>query len=66
MTKENLLKNNKNMKSEVKKISIESPFYKKFGKAFEYALEQTRKEINQAVEGMYHNLNTLQSRSMAL
>ncbi len=27
------------------------------------ALFETRKEIHQAVEGMYHNLNTLQSRS---
>ena len=27
------------------------------------ALIETRKELNQAVEGMYHNLNTLQSRS---
>ena len=26
-------------------------------------MEQTRKEVFQAVEGMYHNLNTLQSRS---
>ena len=30
---------------------------------YKYAIEQTEKEINQAVEGMYHNLNTLQSRS---
>ena len=30
---------------------------------YRYALEQTEKEIRQAVEGMYHNLNTLQSRS---
>ncbi len=30
---------------------------------YKYAIEQTQKEINQAVEGMYHNLNTLQSRS---
>ena len=27
------------------------------------ALEMTKKELQQAVEGMYHNLNTLQSRS---
>lgn len=32
-------------------------------KAYLYALEMTEKEIHQAVEGMYHNLNTLQSRS---
>ena len=27
-----------------------------FLKAYEYALEMTKKEIHQAVEGMYHNL----------
>lgn len=32
-------------------------------KAYRYALEMTEKEVYQAVEGMYHNLNTLQSRS---
>ena len=32
-------------------------------KAYNYAMESTEKELNQAVEGMYHNLNTLQSRS---
>lgn len=31
--------------------------------AWEYAMEKTIKETEQAVEGMYHNLNTLQSRS---
>lgn len=31
--------------------------------AWEYAMDMTEKEIYQAVEGMYHNLNTLQSRS---
>lgn len=31
--------------------------------AYTYALDQTEKELRQAVEGMYHNLNTLQSRS---
>lgn len=30
---------------------------------YEYAMRQTTKELEQAVEGMYHNLNTLQSRS---
>lgn len=28
-----------------------------------YAYDQTKKEVYQAVEGMFHNLNTLQSRS---
>lgn len=50
-------------KAEVKELSIEDVFYNKYPKAKEYAMEQTRKETFQAVEGMYHNLNTLQSRS---
>lgn len=32
-------------------------------KAYNYAYDMTIKEIHQAVEAMYHNLNTLQSRS---
>ena len=32
-------------------------------KAYQYAMDMTIKETQQAVEGMYHNLNTLQSRS---
>lgn len=32
-------------------------------KAYQYAMDMTTKEVYQAVEGMYHNLNTLQSRS---
>ena len=31
--------------------------------AYKYALEMTGREVYQAVEAMYHNLNTLQSRS---
>lgn len=31
--------------------------------AYKYALDMTERELKQAVEGMYHNLNTLQSRS---
>lgn len=31
--------------------------------AYNYAMDMTIKEVHQAVEGMYHNLNTLQSRS---
>ena len=33
------------------------------GKVYDYAMMMTQKELKQAVEGMYHNLNTLQSRS---
>ncbi len=32
-------------------------------KAYQYAMDMTEKEVYQAVEGLYHNLNTLQSRS---
>ena len=32
-------------------------------KAYQYAMDMTIKETQQAVEGMFHNLNTLQSRS---
>ena len=35
----------------------------KHPKVYQYAMDKTTKEIYQAVEGMYHNLNTLQSRS---
>ena len=31
--------------------------------SYKYAMDMTENEINQAVEGMYHNLNSLQSRS---
>lgn len=44
-------------------LSIEDDYYKKWMKAYLYAKEMTIKECQQAVEGMYHNLNTLQSRS---
>lgn len=30
---------------------------------YRYAMDMTKREVEQAVEGMYHNLNTLQSRS---
>lgn len=32
-------------------------------KAYQYAMDMTTKEVYQAIEGLYHNLNTLQSRS---
>ena len=44
-------------------MSIEDEQYKKYPKAYKYAMDMTEKELNQAVQGMYHNLNTLQSRS---
>lgn len=42
---------------------IEDEEYKVYPKAYKYAMDMTIKETKQAVEGMYHNLNTLQSRS---
>ena len=44
-------------------MPIDAPEYQMFEEAYTYALDMTEKETRQAVEGMYHNLNTLQSRS---
>ncbi len=41
----------------------ERHFSEKFPEVYQYAIDMTQKELDQAVEGMYHNLNTLQSRS---
>ena len=51
---------------DITKISIEDKrFSKGFLKKFVYhnAIRLTKKEVHQASEGLYHNLNTLQSRS---
>ena len=53
-----------NMLVSAKDYSIEDSEWEAYSpKAFNYAMDMTIKELNQAVEGMYHNLNTLQSRS---
>ena len=45
-------------------ISINDyPNYDDYKDIYNYALEMTIKETKQAAEGLYHNLNTLQSRS---
>ena len=44
-------------------MSIHDKMYKNYPYAFKYAIDMTKRELVQAVEGMYHNLNTLQSRS---
>ena len=44
-------------------MGIDAPEYQMFRKAYNYAMTMTQRELDQAVEGMYHNLNTLQSRS---
>ena len=45
------------------KICIEDKGMYSVSSAFTYAMDMTERELKQAVEGMYHNLNTLQSRS---
>ena len=46
-----------------KDYSITDELFQKTESAYRYALEMTEREVYQAVEAMYHNLNTLQSRS---
>lgn len=46
------------------KLSVDDDWYKAYPLyVYQYALDMTTKECYQAVEGMFHNLNTLQSRS---
>ena len=40
-------------------LSIEDMYFKECKKAYRYAIKMTEKETQQAVEAMYHNLNTL-------
>lgn len=60
-----MYKNDKmtNKYEQVKNESIESGIYKVHSKAYKYALDMTLRELRQAVEGLYHNLNSLASRS---
>ena len=52
------------MLNNAKDYSIEDQEYETYSpKAYKYALDMTIKETHQAVEALYHNLNTLQSRS---
>lgn len=50
-------------KEKVEKTSITDNKVYKNKKAREFALEAIKKELNQAAEGLLHNLNSLQSRS---
>jgi ribonucleoside-triphosphate reductase len=43
--------------------SIDNEMYLASPKVYKYAMDMTERELMQAVQGMYHNLNTLQSRS---
>ena len=44
-------------------ISIDDERYKSHKSAYQFGMDMTSKEIYHAVEALYHNLNTLQSRS---
>jgi ribonucleoside-triphosphate reductase len=44
-------------------LPIDAEIYQSKEDVYKYAMEQTEKELDQAVEGLYHNLNSLQSRS---
>ena len=50
-------------KESVKKISVFDEKYKSHEHSWQYAIDLVERETHQAVEGFYHNLNTLQSRS---
>ncbi len=56
--------NNFHIDCKPEELSIEDNWYKEcFPKVYNYAMDMTIRETEQAAEGMYHNLNTLQSRS---
>lgn len=50
-------------REEAEHVSINDKRYKAIKTVYDEAIELTEKETYQAVEGMYHNLNSLQSRS---
>lgn len=53
---------NEDYETENKPIN-EYPNFDDYQDIYQYAMEMTEKEISQAAEGLYHNLNSLQSRS---
>lgn len=53
-----------NMAENAVDYSIDDSEWKAYNqRVYDYAINKTRAEIHQAAEGLYHNLNTLQSRS---
>lgn len=62
MSNEWLETNEKDIKRDNPSIT-DGEYYLLDSDAYQYAIEMTEKEVYQAVEGLYHNLNTLQSRS---
>ena len=57
------IENEKNSRKDFLNFSINDKDFYEISTAYQYAWDMTEKETRQAVEGMYHNLNTLQSRS---
>ena len=51
------------MYSDIELVPIHDKESYSWEKAYDYAMAMTEREVYQAVEAMYHNLNTLQSRS---
>lgn len=62
MSDEWLETNEKDIKRDNPSIT-DGEYYLLDSDAYQYAMDMTEKEVYQAVEGLYHNLNTLQSRS---
>ena len=52
-----------NYSFEPKEKAITDEIYQQHQNEYKYAMSMTERELQQAVEGMFHNLNTLQSRS---
>lgn len=50
-------------KETVMEVSVDDLYWRQYPDAYGYAMEMIKAETYQAVEAMYHNLNTLQSRS---
>lgn len=47
----------------VEKISVDDTTVYRYEGAYIYAFDMLKRELKQSVEAMYHNLNSLQSRS---
>ncbi|MGL5913551.1 MAG: anaerobic ribonucleoside-triphosphate reductase [Bacteroidales bacterium] len=63
LCKETLDKNDNFEFLEITDLSISDKKYEEYPNVKNYADELTKRECEQSAEGMYHNLNTLQSRS---
>lgn len=53
----------KKYKENAVNVRIDDEIYTSHAKAYQYALDMLHEEVYQSVEALYHNLNSLQSRS---